>query len=83
MTEIRSKEVHVAVSAEELRSHLKDLNNLEGLLPSEKVKDFKGTEDEASFKIQGGLEIRLTRTSDYLILFPIPLQIYLPQRLWL
>jgi hypothetical protein len=64
MTEIRSKEVHVAVSAEELRSHLKDLNNLEELLPADKVKDFKGTEDEASFKIQGGLEIRLTRTSE-------------------
>ena len=64
MTEIRSKEVHVAVSADELKAYLQDLNNLEGLLPSDKVKDFKATDDEASFKIQGGLEIRLTRTSE-------------------
>ncbi len=64
MTEIRSKEVQVGVSADELKAYLQDLNNLEGLLPSDKVKDFKATDDEASFKIQGGLEIRLTRTSE-------------------
>ena len=38
--------------------------NLEGLLPADKVKDFKGTADEVSFKIQGGIEIRLTRTTE-------------------
>ncbi len=64
MTEIRSKEVHVGVDAGELKAHLQNLENLEGLLPSDKVKDFKGTADEVSFKIQGGIEIRLTRTTE-------------------
>jgi hypothetical protein len=41
------------------------LRNLEPLLPAEKVKNFSGSEDEVSFKIQGGLEIRLTRTADH------------------
>ena len=63
MTEIRSQEVHVGVTAEALKTFLQDLRNLEGLLPADKVKGFVGTEDEASFKIQGGLEIRLTRTA--------------------
>ncbi len=64
MTEIRSKEVQVGVDANALKAHLQNLQNLEGLLPVDKVKDFKGTEDEVSFKIQGGLEIRLTRTTE-------------------
>lgn len=64
MTEIRSREVAVGIEAEELRSFLTDLRNLEPLLPAEKVKGFAGTEQEVSFRIQGGLEIRLTRTSD-------------------
>ena len=63
MTEIRSKEVQVGAGADELKAHLQNLLNLEALLPADKVKDFKGTEDEVSFKIQGGLEIRLTRTT--------------------
>jgi carbon monoxide dehydrogenase subunit G len=64
MTEIKSKEVVVSASADELRHHLADLRHLEPLLPADKVKGFSGSEDEVSFKIQGGLEIRLTRTSD-------------------
>ena len=38
-----------------------DLRNLEEMLPQDKVKGFSGSEDAVSFKIQGGLEIRLTR----------------------
>ena len=63
MTEIRSREVTVPVDAVELREHLSDLRNMEPLLPEDKVKGFSGSEDEVSFKIQGGLEIRLTRTA--------------------
>ena len=63
MTEIRSREVEVPVSADELRTYLSDLRNMEPLLPEDKVKGFSGSEDEVSFKIQGGLEIRLTRTA--------------------
>ena len=37
---------------------------MESLLPQDKVKGFKGDESEVAFKIQGGLEIRLTRTAD-------------------
>ena len=40
MTEIRSKEVHVGVDADELKAHLAESANLEGLLPSDKVKGF-------------------------------------------
>ena len=64
MTEIRSKEVVVATTADTLRAHLADLRNLGPLLPEDKVKGFDGSENEVSFKIQGGLEIRLTRTAD-------------------
>ena len=45
MTEIRSRSVHVATSADTLKTHLQDLRNLEAMLPQD----------------QGGLEIRLTR----------------------
>lgn len=61
MTEIRSRSVHVAATAATLRAHLQDLRNLEDMLPQDKVSAFSGTEDAISFKIQGGLEIRLTR----------------------
>ena len=64
MTEIRSRAVEVAVSAAELQAHLADLRNMEALLPQDKVKGFSGDEREVAFKIQGGLEIRLTRTAD-------------------
>ena len=64
MTEIKSREVSVTVSADELKAHLLDLRNLEPLLPQDKVKGFSGNADEVPFKIQGGLEIRLTRTAD-------------------
>ena len=64
MTEIRSQAVEVTVSAAELQAHLADLRNMEPLLPQDKVKGFHGDESEVAFKIQGGLEIRLTRTAE-------------------
>ena len=64
MTEIRSRAVEVAISASALQEHLADLRNMEALLPQDKVKGFHGDETEVAFQIQGGLEIRLTRTSD-------------------
>lgn len=63
MIEIRSQTVQVTTAAVDLQTHLADLRHLEPLLPHDKVKDFSGTEEEVSFKIQGGLQIRLTRTS--------------------
>jgi len=53
----------VSVSADELKAHLVDMRNLEEMLPQDKVSSFSGSEDAVSFKIQGGLEIRLTRVS--------------------
>lgn len=64
MTSIQSREVSVSVSADVLKEHLTDLRNLEPLLPADKVKGFVGSADEVAFKVQGGLEIRLTRTAD-------------------
>lgn len=65
MTEIKSRTVHVPTAKEELQRHLADLTNLGALLPADKVKEFSATAEEASFKIQGGLEIRLTRTAPH------------------
>ena len=62
MTEIRSRSVRVTVPADELKAHLLDLRNLGEMLPQDKVSGFNGSEDSVSFKIQGGLEIRLTRS---------------------
>ena len=64
MTSIQSREVTVSASAEVLKAHLTDLRNLEPLLPADKVKGFAGNADEVAFKVQGALEIRLTRTAD-------------------
>ena len=38
---------------------LKDANNLIHLLPQDKISDFKSTDTECSFKVQGGVIISL------------------------
>lgn len=40
---------------------LKDANNLIHLLPQDNISDFKSTEEECSFKVQGGITISLVQ----------------------
>ena len=69
---------------------LKDANNLIHLLPQDNISDFKSTEEECSFKVQGGITISLVQDgmegSDKLFLksgekspFPFRLTINLTQ----
>lgn len=56
---VDSSKVTVKASQEEIIAFLRDTNNLIHLLPADKVQDFKSTEDECSFKVQGAIIISL------------------------
>lgn len=56
---ITSQSVIVAAPQQTVFDFLKDANNIIHLLPQDKVTDFKATEDECSFKVQGGVIISL------------------------
>jgi carbon monoxide dehydrogenase subunit G len=46
---------------QEVYSFLVNAENIGKLLPENDVKDFKGTENECSFKVQGGITISLVQ----------------------
>jgi len=56
---IDSTKVSVNASTEKVFEFLSDANNLIHLLPQDKISDFKSTNDECSFKVQGGVMISL------------------------
>jgi carbon monoxide dehydrogenase subunit G len=56
---IDSNKVMVNASPEKVCTFLKDANNLIHLLPQDKISDFKSTDTECSFKVQGGVIISL------------------------
>ena len=56
---IDSNKVTVNTSPERVCTFLKDANNLIHLLPQDKISDFKSTDTECSFKVQGGVIISL------------------------
>lgn len=56
---IESKKTQVNAPIEKVYSFLANSKNIEQLLPQNDVKDFKGTETECSFKVQGGIIISL------------------------
>lgn len=56
---INSQTVIVSAPQQEVFDFLKDANNIIHLLPQDKVSDFKATQDECSFKVQGGVIISL------------------------
>ncbi len=56
---IDSDKVNVNASPEDISLFLRDANNLIHLLPQDKISDFKSTEEECSFKVQGGIMISL------------------------
>jgi hypothetical protein len=58
MTNFKSPEVEVRLSAEQLYDKLSNLNNLQDILPSE-ITDFQSTEDSCSFKMGGMPKVNL------------------------
>lgn len=58
---IESNKSTVNAPKEEVFKFLSNTENLGKLLPQNEVKDFKGTEKECSFKVQGGITISLVQ----------------------
>ena len=56
-----SDKVIVQESPSNICVFLKDANNLIHLLPQDNISDFKSTEEECSFKVQGGITISLVQ----------------------
>ena len=61
---IDSTKVSVNASQEEVFKFLKDMRNIIYLLPQDKISDFKATENDCSFKVQGGVIISLLQDGD-------------------
>ncbi len=61
---IDSSKVQVNASQEKVFTFLKDMQNIIHLLPQDKISDFKATESECSFKVQGGVIISLIQNGD-------------------
>lgn len=57
--ELQSNKVEVKASNETVYNFLKNAENIYELLPQDKVQEFKATETECSFKVQGGITISL------------------------
>ena len=56
---IDSTKVVVAANHETVASFLKDSNNLIHMLPKEQIADWRATNEECSFKVQGAVVISL------------------------
>ena len=56
---IDSNKVIVKAAPADICTFLKDANNLLHLLPQDNISDFKSTDQECSFKVQGGITISL------------------------
>ncbi len=56
---IESNKVQVPAKSDTVASFLLDSRNLIHLLPEDKISDWKSTETECSFKVQGGVIISL------------------------
>jgi hypothetical protein len=57
--ELKSNQVSVRASKEEIISFLSNSENLWLILPQDKITDFKATLESCSFKVQGGITISL------------------------
>lgn len=56
---LKANTVTVNADRTAIQAFLGDANNIIHLLPQDKVSDFKATEAECSFKVQGGIMISL------------------------
>lgn len=57
--QINSDKVSVNATKDKIAAFLKDAQNLVYLLPKDQISDFRATEQECSFKVQGGITISL------------------------
>lgn len=60
MAVIESKRVEVEAPSAEVYHFLEDMNNFKGLLPQDKISEWKSTEKECSFKVKGGYTLGMT-----------------------
>ena len=63
MTTITSDKVSLNASPEEVFKFLEDFNNMDQLLPRDKISDWKSDFDSCSFKIQNAATIPLVKDS--------------------
>lgn len=63
MTNIESKKVNVAASATEVFNFLNDVNHFEGLLPAERIENWRSDADSCRFKIKNVSEIGFRKKS--------------------
>ena len=63
MVRIESNHVKVKGPLNEVVAFLTDMNNFIQLLPKDKISDWKSTEKDCSFKVQGGIKIPLVYDS--------------------
>ena len=56
---IKSDKIQVAAKKNEIRDFLLNCTNYYLLLPEDKVSNFTATENQCSFKVQGGITIQL------------------------
>jgi len=63
MTRIESKKVKLQANAETISAFLSNTDNIQELLPEERISDWKSDGTVCSFKIQGAYTIGLERVS--------------------
>ena len=61
---IKANNVVVNADQATVRDFLGDSNNMEHLLPTDKISDFQATKEGCSFKVQGGITISLLQDGD-------------------
>lgn len=61
---IESTKVQVNASQEAIQAFLSDARNLYHILPQDKISDWQATEEECSFKVQGGITITLIQNGN-------------------
>lgn len=61
---IKADDVVVNADQATVRAFLGDSNNMEFLLPTDKISDFQATNEGCSFKVQGGITISLLQDGD-------------------
>lgn len=59
---IESKKIVVNEEAEHVFAYLHDLNNLESLMPEDKIENWESSEETCSFRIKGMTAIGMKRT---------------------
>jgi carbon monoxide dehydrogenase subunit G len=62
--ELKSNQVSVNASKEQIISFLSNAENLRIILPQDKISDFQATTESCYFKVQGGITISLVQNGN-------------------